>query len=53
MEGGYSYFYKDTHHETESAHTTPEMMVRLGLSEDIEFRLRWNYAWVFVLENAK
>lgn len=23
------------------------MLLRVGLSEDIEFRLRWNYAWVF------
>ncbi len=52
VEGGYSYFYKDTEEETESAHTTPEMMLRVGLSEDIEFRVRWNYAWVFIKEEA-
>ena len=50
LEGGYSYFYKDTQQETESAHTTPEMLLRLGLSEDIEFRIRVNHAWVFIDE---
>ncbi len=50
LEGGYTYFYKETADERESAHTTPEMLLRIGLSEDIEFRLRWNYAWVFVDE---
>ncbi|MEM9352612.1 MAG: transporter [Planctomycetota bacterium] len=48
IEGGYSYFYKDVEEEIESAHTTPELLLRVGLSEDIEFRVRWNYAWVFV-----
>lgn len=48
VEAGYSYFYKNTEEETESAHTTPELLLRVGLSEDIEFRLRWNHTWVFV-----
>jgi hypothetical protein len=47
LEGGYSYFYHDAHDEIESSHTAPEMMLRYGLSEDIEFRARWNYAWMF------
>ena len=46
IEGGYSFFYKDEE-EIEKAHTGPEMMLRFGLSEDIEFRVRWNYAWLF------
>ncbi len=50
IEGGYSYFYKDAAEEIESAHTTPELLLRVGLSEDIEFRIRWNYAWVFAEE---
>ncbi|MEN1681281.1 MAG: transporter [Planctomycetota bacterium] len=50
LEGGYSYFYKDTPEETESAHTTPELLLRIGLTEDIEFRLRWNHSWVFIEE---
>lgn len=48
VEAGYSYFYKDTEEETENSHTTPELLLRLGLTEDIELRLRWNYAWIFV-----
>ena len=52
IESGYSYFYKDAHGEIESAHTTPETLARVGLSEDIEFRLRWNYAWQFINEGA-
>ena len=48
VEGGYSYYYKDTEEEIESSHTTPEMLLRVGLSEDIEFRLRFNYVWQFI-----
>ncbi len=48
LEGGYTYFYKDHHDEIEHSHTTPEMLVRVGLSDDIEFRVRWNYSWRFV-----
>ncbi len=47
VESGYSYFYKDADDEIESAHTTPELLLRVGLTEDIEFRVRWNYAWIF------
>lgn len=47
VESGYSYFYKDAE-KLESSHTGPELMLRMGLSEDIEFRLRWNYAWKFI-----
>jgi hypothetical protein len=50
LEGGYTYFYKDTGEEIESSHTGPEILLRLGLSEDIEFRLRWNHVWQFVDE---
>ncbi len=48
VEAGYSYFYKDEDDETEHSHTTPEAMLRLGLSDDIEFRLRWTYGWRFI-----
>lgn len=51
VEGGYSYFYKDTHEEIEATHTTPEMLLRYGLTEDIEFRLRFNNAWSFIDEH--
>lgn len=50
VEAGYTYFYSDREQEIEQAHTTPEMLVRLGLSDDIEFRLRWTYAWLSVDE---
>lgn len=50
VEGGYSYFYKDADEVIESAHTAPEMLLRAGLSEDIELRVRWNYVWVFADE---
>jgi len=47
IEAGYSYFYKDEDSEIENSHTTPEMLLRIGLSDDIEFRLKWTYAWRF------
>jgi hypothetical protein len=50
IEAGYTFFYDDEDGERETAHTFPESMLRLGLSEDIEFRLRWDYAWVFAEE---
>ena len=48
LESGYTYFHKDEGEELEASHTTPELTLRLGLSDDIEFRLRWNYAWRFI-----
>lgn len=50
LEGGYSYFYKDNQEEIESSHTFPELLLRVGISEDIEVRLRWNYVWQFIDE---
>lgn len=50
LEAGYSYFYKDENNEVENSHTTPEMLLRLGLTDNIEFRLRWNYAWRYIEE---
>lgn len=50
VEAGYTYFYNEVEEGTESAHATPEMLLRIGLTEDIEFRLRWNYAWQFIDE---
>lgn len=47
LEAGYSYFYKDEEDEIEQVHTTPEMLLRVGLTEDIEFRTRWTYNWQF------
>ena len=45
IESGYSYFYHDQDEEIEQTYATPEMMLRMGLSDDIEFRLRFNYGW--------
>jgi hypothetical protein len=53
VESGYTFFYDDENGERETAHTFPETMLRLGLSEDIEFRLRWDYAWVLAEEEDK
>ena len=50
VEAGYTYYYNDDDDEIEQSHATPEMLVRVGLSDDIEFRLRWNYTWRFVDE---
>ncbi len=50
LEGGYSYFHKSNEEDTENSHTTPELFLRVGLTEDIEFRVRWNYAWRFIDE---
>jgi len=50
LESGYSYFNKNTEHESEGSHTFPEMLVRYGISEDVEVRLRWNYVWIYAEE---
>jgi hypothetical protein len=47
LESGYTYIFNDDDGEIESSHTFPEMMLRVGLTEDIEFRVRWNYVWQF------
>lgn len=48
IESGSSYFYKDDDDEIEDTFATPELLLRMGLSEDIEFRLRWNYGWRYL-----
>ncbi|PHR96214.1 MAG: hypothetical protein COA78_28950 [Blastopirellula sp.] len=48
IESGLSYFYKDNASETESSYTAPETMLRWGVSEDIEVRIRWDYAWSII-----
>lgn len=47
FEFGYTYFYKDAEEEIDSTHTLPELAFRYGLTDDVEFKLRWNYAWRF------
>jgi hypothetical protein len=53
VESGYTFFYDEEDGERETAHTFPESMLRLGLTEDIEFRLRWDFAWVIAEEENK
>jgi len=48
IESGYSYFQKETVTERESVHAFPEMLLRIGLTEDIEVRIRWNHIWNFI-----
>ncbi len=43
FESGYS-FFKDSR---ETAHTFPELLVRYGLTENIELRIRYNEVWEF------
>ncbi|MDF1840149.1 MAG: transporter [Rubripirellula sp.] len=50
LESGYSFFYKDHEEEIEQSHTFPETLLRIGLSDNIEFRLRYSYAWTFIDE---
>lgn len=45
LEMGYTYYYEDTGEDIEQSHVTPEMMLRLGLTQDIELRIMWNYVW--------
>ena len=40
---GYLYSHKDEGGEIEHSHATPETLLRIGLSDDIEFRIWWNY----------
>ena len=50
IESGYSFFYKDHDEEIEQSHTFPETLLRIGLSDEIEFRLRYSYAWTLIDE---
>lgn len=47
IEAGYTYFYDEEDGEAEQSHTAPEMMLRLGVTENIELRARWNHVWRF------
>ena len=47
IEGGYSFFRRSEGVETEHSHTAPEMMFRLGITEKMEFRIRYNEVWRF------
>ncbi len=47
FEAGYTYFYDEEDGEKEETHTGPELMLRVGITENIEFRARWNHVWRF------
>ena len=45
--GGYSFLCRSEGGETEHSHTAPELMLRLGITERMEFRIRYNDVWRF------
>ena len=45
FESGYTFFHRSE--EDEASHATPELFMRYGLMENLEFRLRYNHAWQF------
>ena len=47
FEFGYTYFQSSGETEIEDSHATPELLVRFGLTERTEFRLRYNEVWQF------
>ena len=47
VEFGYSFFQNSSEEEVEDSHTTPELMIRFGLTEKLEFRIRYNEVWQF------
>ena len=47
VEFGYTFFQNSGETEIEDSHTTPELLLRFGLTDKIEFRLRYNEVWQF------
>ncbi|GIW95826.1 MAG: hypothetical protein KatS3mg110_3867 [Pirellulaceae bacterium] len=45
FETGYTFTYDVEDGVIHRAHTAPELLVRYGFSDDIEFRLAWTYLW--------
>jgi hypothetical protein len=47
VETGYTYVYRDDNREDTltQSHNLPEMLWRVGIHEDVEIRLFWNYLW--------
>jgi hypothetical protein len=47
MESGYTFVYRDDDRDgtITKVHSTPEMLWRIGIHEDVELRLVWNYLW--------
>ncbi len=52
VESGYSFFYKDDEEEIDTTHVTPELAFRYGVTDRVEVKLRFNYAWRFAHEDA-
>ncbi len=48
LEYGFLYAFNDTGEERESSYSTPELVVRYGLTDRIEFQIRGNYGWKFI-----
>ncbi len=47
LEAGYTYSYDREHHVTNRTHTAPELLLRVGLIDDVELRIGWaGYSWV-------
>jgi len=46
-EFGYTFFQSSGETEVEDSHATPELLLRFGLTEKAEFRLRYNEVWQF------
>ena len=47
VEFGYTFFQSSGEAEVEDSHATPELLLRFGLTEKVEFRLRYNQVWQF------
>ena len=47
VEFGYTFFQGSGETEVEDSHATPELLIRFGLTEKVEFRLRYNEVWQF------
>ncbi len=47
VEFGYTFFQSSGETEVEDSHATPELLIRFGLTEKVEFRLRYNEVWQF------
>ena len=47
VEFGYTFFQSSGATEIEDSHATPELLLRIGLTEKFEFRLRYDEVWQF------
>ena len=47
LEFGYSFFQNSNEAEIEDSHATPELLIRYGLTDRLEFRIRYNEVWQF------